>query len=576
MPDKYVKIQLSQLNFIVGDLDFNCQKILDQYKLATNNQADLVIFSELAITGYPPQDLLHKKYFLDEIEAKISLIKQATIGKNTAILLGCPYITNPNSKSSSSNQCKIELYNSAFLIEEGKITAIAHKTCLPNWGVFDEQRYFKAAPSLVSISLKGLRLAVLICEDIWQAKNAFLLNDKIFDCIISLNGSPFNAKKDQERLFIIRKFIKDLKKPVIYLNQVGGQDALVFDGGSFVLDQNGEIILKMKEFEEDSQAVKLYPNFLDQESEQEIRIESSQTEVKFIAESENSKEFQIYNAIILGLKDYVNKNGFKNVVIGISGGIDSALVSTIAVDALGAQNVKLLALPSKFNSPNSFIDAKNLADNLSIKLEQIDIEPIFEVIKKSLQEQFKNQPEDTTEENLQSRIRGNILMAISNKFGNLLLSTGNKSELAVGYATIYGDMCGGFNPIKDVYKTEVFALANWRNQNIPILSYYPKTNLIPLNIINKPPSAELRENQKDSDFLPEYEVLDQILYQLIEEEKSVVQIIKLGFAEELVKKIASLFFNNEYKRSQAVIGPKVSSKSFDQDRRYPITNKFKK
>jgi len=555
-----LKIQLSQLNFTVGDLDKNCQKILESYQRAQEQGVDLVVFSELAITGYTPEDLLNKQYFLDRVVDKIEEIKTATIGRKTAILLGAPYLKNT------------DLYNSAFFIENGKTVAIANKTCLPNYGVFDENRYFKPAPTLTNFEFRGCRLVILICEDIWRLKNAFLLGDKVFDAIISINASPFTDGKPQQRLEMVQKFIKDLKKPVIYVNQVGGQDSILFDGGSFVVDKEGDVILKMKDFEEDVEVISLCcPEGYGESCEtSSVLIE----DIRRCAQN-NRKESLIYNATILSLRDYIHKNGFSKVLIGMSGGVDSALVATIAVDALGSQNVKLVALPTKYNSETSMNDALKAAENLGINLEVINIESAVEVLNETLKEQFANTKKDTTEENIQSRIRGNILMAISNKFGNLLLSTGNKSEMAVGYATIYGDMCGAFNPIKDIYKTEVFGLVKWRNKNIPQISVYKKTDLIPQNIIDKAPTAELRENQKDSDSLPEYEVLDKILFHLIEEEKSVAEIIKFGFEENLVKKIAKLFFNSEYKRRQAPLGVKLSKMSFDKDRRYPITNNFK-
>jgi NAD+ synthase len=561
-----LKIQLRQLNFTVGDLDKNCQKILESYQRAQEQNVDLVVFSELAITGYPPEDLLNKKYFLDRVDEKIEEIKTATIGSKTAILFGAPHLK------------KTDLYNSAFFIENGTTVAIASKTCLPNYGVFDENRYFKSSPILTNFEFRGCRLVILICEDIWHLKNAFLLGDKVFDAIISINASPFTEDKPKQRLEMTQKFIKDLKKPVIYINQVGGQDSILFDGGSFVLDGDGEVVLKMREFVEDSEVISVcYPenHCHTEHSEVSHKTSSILTQGRSQEFLHNCKESLIYNAIILALRDYIHKNGFSKVLVGMSGGIDSALVATVAVDALGSDNVKLVALPTKYNSQTSMDDALKAAENLGINLEVINIESAVEALNESLKEQFANTKKDTTEENIQSRIRANILMALSNKFGNLLLSTGNKSEMAVGYATIYGDMCGAFNPIKDIYKTEIFALCKWRNKNIPQISVYKKTSLIPQNIIDKAPSAELRENQKDSDSLPEYELLDKILFHLIEEEKSVAEIIKNGFEENLVKKIAKLFFNSEYKRKQAPLGVKLSRMSFDKDRRYPIANNFK-
>jgi NAD+ synthase len=566
MSNQSLKVQLLQLNFIVGDLAGNCQKILDAHQKAKSQEIDLILFSELAICGYPPEDLLLKKHFLEEIDKKIEEIKKATIDSKTAILLGCPYLKKSTNLQSNSS----ELYNSAFLIEGGDIVAIANKTCLPNYGVFDEYRYFKPSPTLTNIEFRGFRFAVLICEDIWSATNAFLLGDKVFDFIISINASPFVTNKLEQRSKVIKDFIKNLHKPVLYVNQIGGQDSLVFDGGSFVSDKDGKIILRMKEFAEDSSIITLSKKSDEEDSFVDIEVINNS---KLLIQP--TKEEQIYNALILGLRDYVHKSGFKKILLGLSGGIDSALVTTIAIDALGPNNVKLFALPSKFNSQSSMDDAIKIAKNLGIKLEVINIEPIVESINKSLEEQFVNTKINSTEENIQSRARASILMALSNKFGYLLLSTGNKSELAVGYATIYGDMCGAFNPLKDIYKTEVFALAKWRNKNIPAITIYQKLDIIPQNIITKAPTAELRENQKDSDSLPEYKILDKILYQLIEEEKSSDEIVKSGFEKVLVDNISKLLRNSEYKRKQAVIGTKISEKSFDKDRRYSLVNQFK-
>jgi NAD+ synthase len=564
MTAHYLKIQLAQLNFTVGDLTGNCQKILDSHQKAQRENADLIVFSELAITGYPPEDLLNKDHFLFEIEEKIEQIKLATKNSKTAILLGAPILEkSAQLKSRSDRFTNRKLYNCALLIDEGEIVAKASKTCLPNFGIFDEHRYFTAAPTLNITEFRGFRLAILICEDLWHQRNSFLLGDRIFDAIICINASPFATNKPLQRLEIAQKFIKNLKKPLIYLNQIGGQDSLVFDGGSFVLNENGEEILVMKEFAEDSNFVTLNEN----------SCHTEQTEGSLV--KSNDKLARMYNATILGLRDYIHKNGFTKILLGMSGGIDSALVATIAVDAFGPENVKLIALPSKYNSSESMDDALKAAENLGVKLEIINIENSVLALNEALEAQFKGLKTDSTEENIQSRIRGNILMALSNKLGNLLLSTGNKSELAVGYATIYGDMCGSFNPIKDLYKTEVFSISEWRNANIPTISIYQKTDLIPANIISKEPTAELRDNQKDSDSLPEYEILDQILYQLIEKDNSVENIVEMGFEESLVKKVSQLFLHSEYKRKQSVIGPKISEMSFDLERRYPITNKFK-
>jgi NAD+ synthase len=552
-----LKIELVQINFTVGDLIGNTAKIIEKYQKSDSKDLDLIVFSELAICGYPPEDLLHKRYFIKEVEEKINEICKITDNRHTAIIVGAPV-------SFSNKFEKNILYNCALLIENGEVQEVMRKSNIPNYGVFDEKRYFKEAPHLSNFQFRDFRLALLICEDIWSKKNAFLLADKKIDGVIVINASPFSKGKIAKRLEVAKTFNKAIQKPFIYVNQIGAQDSVVFDGSSFVLNKEGELVLQMKEFEEDQQIITI-----DKDGEVHLNAILSNKE-----NEEDSHLSRIYNCLILGVRDYLTKNGFEKVVIGMSGGIDSAICAAIAVDAIGSQNVKLVALPSKFNSQESFDDANECSNNLGVNLEIISIEEPFIALQNTLKDQFKDSESDVTEENMQSRLRGNILMAISNKFNHLLLTTGNKSEMAVGYATIYGDMCGSLNPLKDVYKSEVFKLANWRNNNIPQISNYKKENIIPQNIITKEPTAELRDNQKDSDSLPEYEILDQILFNLIEEEKSVNEIIELGFEAALVKKVAKLLYNSEYKRKQAVIGLKVSKLSFDKDRRYQITNKF--
>jgi len=542
-----LKIQLAQINPTIGDISGNCEKILHEFKKATEHQCDLVIFPEMSLCGYPCEDLWQKKYFIWEIEKKILEICKASQNSKCAILLGAPTLT--------FNRAKKEIIqNSAYLIENGEVKKIINKKTLPNNGVFDENRYFKASNTLSLVEFHGLTLAILICEDLWDTKNIFLLQEQIFDAAIAINASPYSTKKHEYRNKTAQNFTKTLNKPLIYVNQVGGQDFLVFDGSSFVMDAQGENVLQLNGFCEDDEIIEI-------NKEGEIKGQ--------IAEVLPSEEERDYSACVLGLRDYIRKNNFKNVLLGMSGGIDSALVATMAVDALGSENVALYALPSRFNSETSMIDAKTCGHNLDLELKIISIESTFDAMLETLGE-----ISDLAKENLQSRIRGNILMAISNNSGALLLSTGNKSELACGYATLYGDMCGAFNPIKDLYKTRVYELANWRNENVANISIFPHKNLIPQNIITKVPTAELRPNQKDSDSLPEYEVLDKVLFYLIEEKRSVIEIISFGFEKELVEKIANLFYRSEYKRQQSCLGPKISEMSFDRDRRYPVTNKF--
>lgn len=548
-----LKIYLAQINNVVGDLEVNCQMILREIEKASKEKCDLVVFPEMTICGYPCDDLWQKRYFFEEIEKKVEEICKKTQNFECAILIGAPIIVQDLKKREKFHNC-------AILIEKGEILKVINKKTLPNYGVFDEKRYFSPSDFMSFVEFRGQTLAILICEDLWDLKNLYLLGEQVFDLAISINSSPFSLKKHEKRLKIAKNFAKTLEKPLIYVNQVGGQDSLVFDGNSFILDKFGKVSLKMKDFDEDFSIVKIEKNG-------EIEVVLSNFEQNL---PEKCQNHQIYSACLLGLKDYVKKSGFQKVLLGMSGGIDSALVATLAVDAFGSENVILFALPTKFNSNQSMIDAKEAAKNLNVELRIVEIEDIFQNMLKNLGK-VKN---ELTFQNLQSRIRGNILMAFSNETGALLLSTGNKSELAMGYATIYGDMCGAFNPIKDLYKMQVFELANWRNENFVEISAYKKLDLIPQNIIKKAPSAELAFDQKDSDSLPEYEILDKILEQIIEEEKSVDEIVKMGFEEKLVKKVAKSFYLSEYKRRQSVIGVKISKMSFDKDRRYPINNKF--
>lgn len=529
-----LKIYLAQINPTVGDLDGNTQKILHEIKLANEAGCDLVLFSEMTICGYPCEDLWQKKYFVIECQEKILEIAKETRDLRCAVLLGAPVIDLERKKE--------VIRNAGLFIEQGEVKKVIHKKTLPNFGVFDESRYFAASQTLSSVEFRGMTLAILICEDMWDPFNAFLLSEQIFDATVVLNASPYTTKKHQYR----ERTAKKIGKNLIYVNQVGGQDSLVFDGSSFAMNSTGEIALQMKEFVEDSAIVEI---------EKSGKISPSTKTQNLGTTTERD-----YQASVLALRDYVHKNGFKKVLLGMSGGVDSALVATIAVDALGKENVSLYALPSRYSSDESMNDAKECAKNLGVKLEVISIESTFETLRFTLR-QAQGDLRGLTEENLQSRIRGNILMALSNETGALLLSTGNKSEIATGYATIYGDMCGAFNPIKDLYKTQVYELARLKN------------NVIPKNILTKEPTAELRPNQKDRDSLPDYEILDKILFSLIEERKSIREISE-NFDQSLVEKVAKLLQISEYKRRQSCLGPKISDMDFSRDRRYPITNKF--
>ena len=571
-----LKIYLAQINVTVGDLAGNTKKILEEFYKAEAAKADMAVFSEMTLTGYPCEDLWQRKDFLAATNEKLQEIIAATKSSKCAILVGAPHV--------SLNRAKKEIVsNAAFLIENGEVKRVIRKKTLPNYGVFDEKRYFEPDSILSFVEFREQTLAILICEDIWDEKNIYLLQEQVFDVVISINASPYATNKHKYRQHIAENAVRKIRKPLIYVNQVGGQDSLVFDGSSFVLNEKGEVVLALKEFAEDAAVIDLQKGFIAAakistplfgDHSKTLSHLSSQ---HFDADA-NYKISRNYSVCILGLRDYIRKNNFSKILLGMSGGIDSALVATIAVDALGAENVQLYALPSRFNSDSSMVDAKECAKNLNLNLKVISIENSFATLTTTLYDYCgaaaNSKAADLARENLQARIRGNLLMTISNATGALLLSTGNKSELATGYATLYGDMCGAFNPIKDLYKTQIYQLAKWRNNNIPAISSYKKTSLIPQNIIIKEPTAELRDNQKDSDSLPPYEILDKILFALIEEQKSTAEIVKSGFNEALVKKVAKLFYSSEYKRHQSVIGPKISDRAFDKDRRYPITNLF--
>ena len=566
------KLYISQINNWVGDIEENGKKIISEYKKAVANNCDLIIFPEMTICGYPCDDLWQKKYFIKKCQNKVLEIANSTISDKCSIIIGSPTIDHYNKKDI--------FYNSAVFLSNGEVKKIFNKRNLPNYGVFDERRYFEPAQFLSNIEYNQQTIGVIICEDMWEKKNILLLKEQILDFLIVINSSPYNIDKHQDRLQVAKQIVATINKPLVYVNQIGGQDSLIFDGSSFAIDKDGKVLLQMKSFAEDFAIVDIIKN-IDNQNLSENRNQSeliiNNYSNNFITDEEN----QVYSSCILGLRDYVYKNGFKKVILGMSGGIDSAIVATLACDALGPENVELYALPTRFNSDQSIIDATACAKNLNINLNIISIDSLFSSMQEITNEIFKkisNLDEKNVQlaqENIQSRIRGNLLMAISNASNALLISTGNKSELACGYATIYGDMCGAYNPIKDLYKTQIYELAKWRNLNVPSISNLSVKNIIPKNIITKAPSAELRENQKDSDSLPEYDVLDQILYCLIEQEKSISEVVSQGFSSDMVKKIVSLLYNSEYKRKQSVIGPKISSMSFDKDRRYPITNKFK-
>ena len=528
-----IKIAAYQFNPIVGGLSTNTDRLMSAIHTAKANCADLFITSELSICGYPPEDLLYRNSFYTECFKMLERFKSIY---GITMLIGCPYTENGL------------IYNSVFAISDGEIIGRYDKQCLPNYGVFDEQRYFRAGDKPLILQIKNTKVGVIVCEDMWHKDPSLLYKDVDLLCV--LNASPFERNKHQERLNLARQRVIDIAVPLIYVNQTGGQDELVFDGASFAINHDGAIAMQLPEFEEKLSYVE---------------YNSGKLSLGEIATYHNDIE-SIYQALVLGVRDYIDKNGFKGVVLGLSGGIDSALTLAIAVDALGYDRVMAIMMPSKYTADISISDSRDMVNRLQVRYEEIVINPIFEKFQNSLQNIFSGHDSDTTEENLQARIRGTLLMAISNKFGFLVLTTGNKSEMTTGYATLYGDMAGGYAVLKDVLKTDVYRLSNYRNSI---------SEIIPQRIITRAPSAELRENQTDQDSLPDYDILDAIIHKMVECSESSSDIIQSGFDEVTVNKVAYLLKANEYKRRQAAIGPKISNKAYAKDWRYPITNKFK-
>ena len=545
-----MKILLAQLNNTVGDIEGNILKACKILDEAYEQNADLVVFSELYLSGYPPEDLVLKKSFVQECIKGLDKLVLYSEEKKLGLIVGLPIYENDN------------LYNSVAIVDSGKIIGFSKKVNLPNYSVFDEKRVFNSNDNPCIFDFRGIKMGVPICEDIWTNNVCNKLKKQGCEIIISPNGSPFDKYKINQRKKVIEDRISEVRLPFVYVNQVGGQDELVFDGSSLVMNADKEIIYRSPQWEEDSAI-----------------IEFDQKEKKFFNQNFVDNDLtdleNIYMATVTGLRDYVIKNRFPGVILGLSGGIDSAFCAAVAVDALGEDKVEGFMLPSIYTSQNSFDDAEECAKRLNISLEKISIEKTYLSLEESLEKTFKDTSPDITEENLQSRIRGTILMAISNKKGKMLITTGNKSEVSVGYSTLYGDMNGGFNPIKDIYKTELFSLAKWRNKNLPKNVYLKKLDIIPESIIEKEPTAELRDNQKDTDSLPCYDELDQILEGLVEYELSTNELEKKGFSREEIKKVEHLLYISEYKRRQSAPGVKISLRNFGRDRRYPITNKFR-
>ncbi len=572
---KKIRIALAQINPTVGDLSGNVKKIISYIDRARKLEADIVAFPELAVTGYPPEDLLLKPRFIQDNIDALQKIMEAAKGINAII----GFVDKKDS-----------IFNAAAIISSGRLVDIYHKKHLPNYGVFDEQRYFMAGNRYPVYDLGGIRIGVNICEDIWHEKGPARVQAMSgAEVIININASPYHMGKALFREKLVTSRSLENGTAVVYVNMVGGQDELVFDGSSFVVDAEGCLLVKGKAFKEDlivtdietpGAGTKTFSGFrkeletIMQEGEfvDEIKIPwapaKGRPECRIRKIRSCSEEEEVYNALLLGTNDYVRKNGFKGVVIGMSGGVDSALVTTIAVDVLGKDNVRGLFMPSMYTSAESREDAFSHAQNLGIKILEVPINGIFKTYLKTLAESFKGMRADITEENLQARIRGNILMAFSNKFGWLVLTTGNKSEMSVGYATLYGDMAGGFAVIKDVPKMLVYKLCEWRNLRAG-------TELVPERILWKDPTAELKPDQRDTDSLPPYPLLDPILKAYVEEDRSIEEIMKMGCDVECTQKVIGMIDRSEYKRRQAPPGIKITPKAFGRDRRFPITNRYK-
>jgi NAD+ synthase (glutamine-hydrolysing) len=537
-----LKIALAQVNLLVGDVRGNAQHTIERARQARALGADLVLFPELTLSGYPPEDLLFHRGFRRQVEAGLAQVR-AAVG-DIAVMLGFPEYTHD------------AIYNSAALIAAGELAAIYRKAVLPNYKVFDEKRYFRGGGQAAVSEYRGFKVGLLVCEDIWEPQAAQLARADGAQLLAVINASPYEIHKQREREQVARARSRDVGLPLAYVNLVGGQDELVFDGNSFVMDAQGEVVLRAPPFAEG-----LWLAEFVREADGRVRP------LPAAVAAELSDEASVYGALVLGVRDYVGKHGFPGVVMGLSGGVDSALTLAIAVDALGHDHVHAVMMPSRYTSAMSLADAQEQAQSLGVKYSVLSIENMFDATLATLREEFVGRPADATEENIQSRCRMLLLMGLSNKTGRMLLTTGNKSEMAVGYATLYGDMAGGFAPIKDCSKLLVYRLARYRNS---------LGRVIPQRVIDRPPSAELRHEQKDSDSLPPYEVLDPILEAFIEEDLSVDEIEARGFDRATTARVLDMVKRNEYKRRQAPPGVRVSRRAFGRDWRYPITSGYRR
>jgi NAD+ synthase (glutamine-hydrolysing) len=536
-----LRIALAQLNLFVGDVAGNTQRIIASSAEARDRlHADLVLFPELSLSGYPPEDLLFHNGLRQQVQTALERVRRETSG--ITVVTGYPEYVDQ------------DIYNAAAVLRDGQAIANYRKRELPNYAVFDEKRYFQSGAESCIVELKGIRVGLIICEDVWFPNPARAAKDHGAQLIVVINGSPYSLGYQQRREEVVRERVRETGLPIVYVNLLGGQDELVFDGGSFVMNAQGEVVQRVAPYVEG-----LFPVDID-------LVDGRAVPRPAHVEPLLSEEASVYSALVMGVRDYVTKHRFPGIVLGLSGGIDSALTLAIAVDALGSDRVHAVMMPSRYTSQMSLDDAAAEAKSLNVRYDVISIEGMFATALASLQDVFAGRQPDTTEENIQARSRGLLLMAISNKTGRMVLTTGNKSEMAVGYATLYGDMAGGFAPIKDCSKMLVYRLANYRNSVSPV---------IPQRVIDRPPSAELRPDQKDSDSLPPYDVLDAILELFIEDDLSVDDIAARGFDRATVGRVLEMVKRNEYKRRQAPPGVRISARAFGRDWRYPITSGYK-
>ncbi|MBI4378429.1 MAG: NAD+ synthase [Nitrospinae bacterium] len=575
-----LRIAMAQINTTVGDLDGNAKKIIENIEKASEFRADIVVFPELAVTGYPPEDLLLKADFIRENKKYLNMIAKAA--KDITAIVGFA-----DKSVLNKGEGKYAVYNAAAILSNGKMRGVYHKIYLPNYGVFDEKRYFQPGKECPVFIINGVAAGINICEDIWyyEGPARWQVKSGGAELIINISASPYHAGKGEERKRMLLKRARENNSYIVYNNLVGGQDELVFDGNGFIFDKNGRLIAQGKQFEEDMILADLIFSGISgvRSVTRPIKLKTPPVKIVKISGKKGGglKPFlfkvnkmkpmdkleEIFSALVLGTKDYVRKNGFSKAVIGLSGGIDSALTAVIAVDALGSDSVIGVSMPSPFSSTGSIVDAEVISRNLNIQFLKIPISSLMDAYDEVLKDVFDRLPRNTTEENIQARIRGNILMALSNKFGWLVLTTGNKSEISTGYCTLYGDMAGGFAILKDVPKTLVYELAQYKN-------FKEGRDIITRSILEKEPSAELKPNQKDIDTLPPYQVLDPIIHVYVEEDKEIDKIVKMGYEKGLVKMVARMVDKNEYKRRQSPPGIKITPKAFGKDRRLPITNRY--